>query len=219
MNRKTLQLGMLALLLAAAFMLIPSTAYAQTPEPPPVPDGRLDPGAFSVVPYCGYSGGFVLLRTNPITNQGEPLLQINVVELGNAVARAVSSGSAQLIAVRGGVTVYALPTYEIQITDLTPGNFYRFITRADTCGAPLSSPGSTTTVAPAPVPAAPAPVAPVPSYRTRYTDTGVRVHFVQPGENLFRISLRYGVSLSRLAAVNNIGNTHWIYAGQALIIP
>lgn len=48
---------------------------------------------------------------------------------------------------------------------------------------------------------------------------GTIVHVVQPGENLFRIGLRYGVSVSALAAANRIVNPHHIYAGQRLVIP
>ena len=39
------------------------------------------------------------------------------------------------------------------------------------------------------------------------------------GENLFRISLRYGVSLQALAYANGIYNPNWVYAGQVLVIP
>ncbi len=46
-----------------------------------------------------------------------------------------------------------------------------------------------------------------------------RTHTVQSGETLFRISLRYNVSLQTLAAVNGIGSNYLIYAGQVLIIP
>lgn len=51
---------------------------------------------------------------------------------------------------------------------------------------------------------------PVPGYRT---------HVVQPGENLFRIALRYGVNLYTLAAINGIYDVSRIYAGQVLRIP
>jgi LysM repeat protein len=44
-------------------------------------------------------------------------------------------------------------------------------------------------------------------------------HVVQPGENLFRISLRYGVDVPTLAQVNGIANSWQIYSGQVLIIP
>jgi LysM repeat protein len=45
------------------------------------------------------------------------------------------------------------------------------------------------------------------------------IHLVQPGENLFRISLRYGVSMDSIMAANGMTNSHTIYAGQQLVIP
>jgi LysM repeat protein len=42
---------------------------------------------------------------------------------------------------------------------------------------------------------------------------------VQPGENLFRIALNYGLSYETLAAYNGITNPNTIYVGQVLEIP
>jgi hypothetical protein len=44
-------------------------------------------------------------------------------------------------------------------------------------------------------------------------------HLVQRGENLFRISLRYGVNMYAVGAANNIPDVTRIYAGQVLTIP
>jgi len=44
-------------------------------------------------------------------------------------------------------------------------------------------------------------------------------HIVQPGENLFRIALRYGLTVDALATANDLSNTSRIYAGQRLVIP
>ena len=44
------------------------------------------------------------------------------------------------------------------------------------------------------------------------------VHIVQRGENLFRIGLRYGVSVSSLQAANGLSGTT-IYVGQRLTVP
>ncbi len=44
------------------------------------------------------------------------------------------------------------------------------------------------------------------------------VHIVQPGENLFRIGLKYGVDWRSIMTANGLYNTN-IYAGQALVIP
>ena len=43
-------------------------------------------------------------------------------------------------------------------------------------------------------------------------------HVVQPGENLFRIALKYGTTVEAIAAANNIINPSYVYVGQTLII-
>jgi len=45
------------------------------------------------------------------------------------------------------------------------------------------------------------------------------IHVVQPGETLFKISVRYGVPMADIITVNGIVNPERIYAGQHLIIP
>ncbi len=45
------------------------------------------------------------------------------------------------------------------------------------------------------------------------------VHSVQAGENLFRISLHYGISTRALAMANGMGNVNIVYVGQQLVIP
>ena len=49
--------------------------------------------------------------------------------------------------------------------------------------------------------------------------TAYRIHVVQPGENLFRISLKYGVGVGSIAAANDLGSTTLIFVGQQLSIP
>lgn len=51
------------------------------------------------------------------------------------------------------------------------------------------------------------------------TPPPVRVHVVQPGENLYRIGLRYGVSWPKIAAANGLAYPYRINVGQTLIIP
>lgn len=46
-----------------------------------------------------------------------------------------------------------------------------------------------------------------------------RTHRVQTGENLFRIALRYGVTVQALAAANNLPDPRRISVGQVLVIP
>jgi LysM repeat protein len=59
----------------------------------------------------------------------------------------------------------------------------------------------------------PGPTPPPPSGQCRY------YHTVRPGENLYRISLAYGVPMSTIATANGIVNYNLIYAGQTLCIP
>ncbi len=54
------------------------------------------------------------------------------------------------------------------------------------------------------------PVTPVP---------GGRTHTVAPGENLFRISLKYGTTVQAIASANGISNVNLIFVGQVLKIP
>jgi len=48
---------------------------------------------------------------------------------------------------------------------------------------------------------------------------GPIVYVVQPGENLFRIGLRYGLTAHQIASANHLGNVSQVYAGQRLTIP
>jgi LysM repeat protein len=60
------------------------------------------------------------------------------------------------------------------------------------------------------VAAPPPPSAPLPPPAT---------YMVRAGDNLYRISLRFGVPMQRLSEANNIINPNLIFAGQILIIP
>lgn len=48
---------------------------------------------------------------------------------------------------------------------------------------------------------------------------GLREYVVQKGDNLFRLSLRFGTTVNRLAEINRIRNVNLIYTGQRLYIP
>lgn len=52
-----------------------------------------------------------------------------------------------------------------------------------------------------------------------YAQEDQAIHIVQPGENLYQIALRHGVSMDELAQANNITNQNRIFRGQELVIP
>ena len=47
----------------------------------------------------------------------------------------------------------------------------------------------------------------------------VKYHLVQPGENLFRIGLQYGLTVEAVMQANGLYNPNVVYAGQSLCIP
>jgi murein DD-endopeptidase MepM/ murein hydrolase activator NlpD len=48
---------------------------------------------------------------------------------------------------------------------------------------------------------------------------GYRYYTVQPGDNLFRVSLRFGVSMYAVMQANGLVNPNYVYSGQVLRIP
>ncbi len=91
------------------------------------------------------------------------------------------------------------------------------------------SPIATATLPPTPVPTlvptiavlptattSPPTAAPLPTYTPV---SGQVTYVVQPGDNLFRIALRYGTTVSAIASANGIANPNLIKVGQTLRIP
>jgi LysM repeat protein len=70
-----------------------------------------------------------------------------------------------------------------------------------------------TTAAATPAPTSAPTATPVPPV------SGATTHVVQPGENMFRIALRYGTTVEAIAQANGIANPRLIYVGQELTIP
>jgi lipoprotein-anchoring transpeptidase ErfK/SrfK len=46
-----------------------------------------------------------------------------------------------------------------------------------------------------------------------------QIHVVQRGENLYRISLRYGTTVQAIMNANGLSNANYIWVGQRLVIP
>ncbi len=127
------------------------------------------------------------------------------------------------VAVLNGPTVNGIGTYIMQRGDTLEAVARRYNTtvqyltrlngivnpRALVIGQVLAVPGAGNnppggTVAPTVIPSVP---------------IGTRTHVVQPGENLFRISLRYNTTINVLMALNGIANPNRIFVGQVLRLP
>lgn len=96
--------------------------------------------------------------------------------------------------------------------------------------APTPEPTKAATPVPTPEPTKEATPEPTPAPTATPTETSEPTpepvvvqapgtHTVQAGENLFRIALRYGLSVDELAKANGITNPARIYVGQVLEIP
>lgn len=108
------------------------------------------------------------------------------------------------IAIRFGTSVTALQAAN-NIANVNLIYVGQVLTIPGSGGAPPAA-----TAVPPTSPTLPPPISP-PTTGTTYV--------VQPGDTLYRIAVRFGVTVQAIAAANNIANTNLIYAGQVLIIP
>ena len=171
--------------------------------------------------YCG-STGIDIWIINHSASTGSPLYVVTLAEASQAMSRAVALGSHQLIREQSNISLYALTSRELQLVGYEPnGKRYDFIFDGDLCGT-LTITGvtvitdETIAVVSAPTPATTATS--TPSTTTASLPASC-THTIQSGENLFRISLRYGLTTSQMASANNISNPALIFAGDTLNIP
>ncbi|MBK8987203.1 MAG: LysM peptidoglycan-binding domain-containing protein [Chloroflexi bacterium] len=151
-------------------------------------------------------------------------------ESGGAAATAVAGPDLTDPDVGGGIlgdTSPAAPTlapaYPVNVPSPTPeaAQSTDETAVAPTEPSPTPSPAPTTppveaispTATAVPIEAAP------PATSAPPVTAGERTHVVQPGENLFRIGLQYGVSWVTLVQFNGLSNPNDIKAGQTLRIP
>lgn len=108
--------------------------------------------------------------------------------------------------IQPGDTLFSIARrYSVPVNDLATANSLlnpNLIYVGQTIQIPTASASST--------PAAPAPAG---------TGLTYRIHVVQPGDNLFRIGLKYQVSVDAIMAANKLTNSALIFTGQELTIP
>lgn len=184
-------------------------AQNTTPESTPEQTGAVEPGTSevttepTVAPESGATSEAPVATEQPATEQPvatpvpvtETPVDTSTPEVIAAPGTHVVQPGENLfrIALRYGVSVDELAKAN-NITDVTVINV----------GQVLIIPGGTT------APATPKPTTP---------GSEVTVHVVQPGENLFRIALRYGLDYDYLARYNGITDPTLVYVGQQIKIP
>ena len=131
-------------------------------------------------------------------------------------AEGATPGESELEATAIANTTRAAQTAEAQTAEAEPSDGEEE-EPAETTAAP--------TATATPVPATPTPTTGPPTAEPTAgpTDTpmpaGEVTHVVQPGENLFRIALRYNTTVEAIAQANGIANASQIYVGQELTVP
>jgi len=85
--------------------------------------------------------------------------------------------------------------------------------------ATATLPPPTDTATPLPPTPTPLPTTPAPTATPVPATGGTVTHVVQPGENLFRIALKYGTTVEEIASANGIANPSLIKVGQTLTVP
>ncbi|MCQ3932822.1 MAG: hypothetical protein DPW16_20425 [Chloroflexi bacterium] len=171
---------------------------------------RLSSGEFQVnAPGLGgkqyvfiWSGcpGFSI-NTPTTSGSTNPYYPVGPVSTGGLVYLVQAGDTLALIAQRFGVSLSTLATINdiVNINQLYVGQALVIPTAYTVVPIVPTIIGVTTTTTP--------------------TNYGGQTHVVQRGENLYRIALRYGVSMSALIAANGITNPNLIYVGQVLRIP
>ena len=184
------RLWLTTLLLAVIVMATPLTAQTATPAPN---DGRLNNGTDLVI-YCAAGGGVQGL--NVIRGAGVFAFQVNMAQISSGlVAARQQRRNVQIVSGALGAGLWALTSGELQATIRYPSRQeYNFIFPADRCGqvnwnaAPLTAIITQRT--------------PTPVYGQTTAPGTTTVYIVQRGDNLYRIALRFRVTVSAIAAAN-----------------
>ncbi len=180
-----------------------------------------------LAPATAVSGSGVLAKiTFKAKAAGNALITLNTATLSNdqamPIAATLMSGSITVLPESGTPVPTAVPTAQPTAVP-TPGGFTYCVQWGDTlysiarrfgvtidaivAANGLANPNQIRAGQILIIPGVPEP------------DHGPTMYVVQPGDNLYRISLKFGVPLEAIVAVNHIVNPWYIQAGQVLLIP
>ena len=204
-----------ALLMIAVFVLA-GPVYAQGPTQWP-DDDRLNPHpAEYYTVYCEndlvrlFLADGTLINEVPIPDVLELSAEGGTMDVGLGMTVMRSDDLIAVSGTNGNFSGFGVKTFSLTDCLTRNGILLAYYTpRAAGGAAAASAAGTLTTTA----------TTTTATTTTVTTSGAYRVHVVRSGENLFRISLRYGVPVETLAALNGITNISLIYIGQVLLIP
>jgi LysM repeat protein len=219
-----------ALLVILAFGSLPYLAHAQQSYP-----------GTALFSYQCQSSGILF------SHEGNPVIQVSLNEIAGPLASAIQIRQNQPIKYGAEFSLWALQSNELQIHRNSDPDGTKLVLKSNICGeiiTPGSIPGGGTysgealayvqlngpgqALAYAQITASGQVLAysqvqgsgmALAYAQANVTPRGAKYHIVREGENLFRISLRYGTTVSILAAINNISDPTLIFVGQKIYLP
>ncbi|MEQ8676454.1 MAG: CAP domain-containing protein [Aggregatilineales bacterium] len=179
-------------------------------------DGRINfiDIAAVVTAYCTGDG----IAVYAVSPRGDGILQFSVTgaQIATGLNQAVNTRQNVELGSRNGFSLYALASNELQLNGFEPtGRLYEFVFSRNRCGdvtVTNTTPTTTTTQSTT------ANSTPTTTQVTSFGD-GTCSHTIAAGENLYRISLRYGTTVAALSAVNGITDPTRIFVGDVLRVP
>ncbi len=182
-------------------------------------------GVLASITFRAKAAGNAVISLDSVTLSNEQAQPIPATLMnGSITVLPVGGPTATPTATRTGTPTTATATPTRTVTP-TPGGFYYTVTWGDTLYSLARRFGVTVAaIVQANNLANPnyirvGQVLWIPGQAAPPTPPSPVTYVVQPGDNLYRISLRFGVSVQAIAAANNIVNPWYIRVGQVLIIP
>ncbi len=173
---------------------------------------------------CGDNGSVDFTRLDPRTRLAVETLRATPGQLARALVTAQQTRTnSPATSSISGMSIWGLTSGELQAVYRGGLGDFDFIFPVTYCGGVnVASLASVPPLPPTPVPSVPGGpgfVPPSTGGACRPVSPYSRAHVVQAGQNLYRISIAYGTSISAIAAANGISNPNRIFVGQCLQIP
>jgi LysM repeat protein len=143
---------------------------------------------------------------------GKVLIEATFDQIVWPLSVAIAVQQNQPIVIGKTFGLWALMSNELQVHHNANPDQTKMVVKSDICGAINFG-------AVLPVTSQPIYVVPAMTTTTVQPVAGGTVYIVQPGDTLYRLSRRFGRSVTALAAANGIVNINLIYVGQQLVIP
>ena len=224
--------AMVMVILGFSLLPVLSVGHAQTTTTTPIfGDGRLN-DHHSFIVYCSpeEAGGVEVWRWFDNSISGTRALNVIGSPIATSILFAAATGQSQLVTTENGIQLWAINnglSLQAHASNWDGyGHDFDFIFDSAIC-APYSLSATSTSTATATTTTNSTSSLPGTSsgdngssqYATGTFNATTNTYTIAPGDHLFRIALRFNLSLTALQTANNIADVDIIYAGTTLTIP